>query len=63
MVWHSFELEDRLKVELTQEKSKIIEFHGDKNIEFEVFGEIIGDARNAGVEDFIFATKQTASSD
>jgi biopolymer transport protein ExbD len=57
------ELEDRLKVELTQEKSKTIEVHGDKNIEFEVFGKIIGDARNAGVEDFIFATKQSASSD
>jgi biopolymer transport protein ExbD len=56
-------LEDRLKVELTQEKSKIIEVHGDKNIEFEVFGKIIGDARNAGAEDFIFATKQSASSD
>jgi hypothetical protein len=50
-------------VELTQEKSKIIKFHGDKNIEFEVFGMIIRDARNAGVENFIFATKQTASSD
>jgi hypothetical protein len=35
-------------VELTQEKSKIIEFHRDKNIEFEVFGEIIGDARMLG---------------
>ena len=32
MVWHSFELENRLKVELTQEKSKNIEFHGDKSI-------------------------------
>lgn len=57
------ELEDRLKVELTQEKSKIIELHGDKNVEFEVFGKIIGVARNAGVEDFILATKQSASSD
>lgn len=57
------ELEDRLKVELTQEKSKIIEVHGDKNIKFEVFGKIIGDARNAGAEDFIFATKQPTSSD
>ena len=57
------DLEDRLKMELTQEKSKIIELHGDKNIEFEIFGKIIGDARNAGVEDFIFATKQSASSD
>ena len=51
-----------MKVELTQVKSEIIEFHGDKNIEFKVFGKIIGDARNAGIEDFIFATKQTASS-
>jgi biopolymer transport protein ExbD len=56
------ELEDRLKVELTQEKSKIIEVHGDKNITFEVFGRIIRNARNAGVEDFIFATKQSTSS-
>ena len=56
------ELEDRLKVELTQEKSKTIEVNGDKNIEFEIFGEIIGVARNAGVEGFIFATKQSASS-
>ena len=57
------ELEDRLRVELTQEKSKIIELHGDKNIEFEVFGKIIENARSAGAEDFIFATKQSASSD
>jgi biopolymer transport protein ExbD len=56
------ELEDRLRVELTQEKSKIIELHGDKNIEFEVFGKIIENARSAGAEDFIFATKQSASS-
>ena len=57
------ELEDRLKVELTQEKSKIIEVHGDKNVEFEIFGEIIRNARNAGVEDFIFATKQSVRLD
>jgi hypothetical protein len=31
--------------------------------DFEVFGKITGDARYAGVEDFIFATKQTSSSD
>lgn len=57
------ELEDRLKVELTQEKSKTIEVHGDKNIEFQVFGKIIGDARNAGAEDFVFATKKSTGSD
>jgi biopolymer transport protein ExbD len=57
------ELGSRLKVELTQEKSKIIEVHGDKNIEFQIFGKIIGDARNAGAEDFVFATKKSASSD
>jgi biopolymer transport protein ExbD len=60
--FYSDELKDRLKMELTKEKSKNIEFHVDKNIEFEVFGEIIGNARNAEVEDFIFETKQTASS-
>ncbi len=57
------ELDARLKAELTQEKSKIIEVHGDKNIEFEVFGKIIRDARNAGAEDFVFATKQSTSAD
>ncbi len=57
------ELGARLKAELTQEKSKTIEVRGDKNIGFEDFGKIISDARNAGVEDFVFATKQTTSTD
>jgi biopolymer transport protein ExbD len=55
------ELQDRLKTELDQGKTNTIEVHGDKNIEFEIFGKIIGEARKAGAEDFIFATEEQRS--
>ena len=57
------DLHDLLRVVLNQAKAKVVEIHGDKNIEFELFGEIIGEARRAGAEDFIFATKRVISMD
>lgn len=57
------ELHDLLRVALNQTKAKVVEIHGDKNIEFELFGEIIGVARRAGAEDFIFATKRNNAQD
>ncbi len=55
------EMEDRLKAELDQGKTHTIEVHGDKNIEFKIFGKIIEEARKAGAEDFIFATAEQRS--
>ncbi len=52
---------DLLLKELTQKlisnKSTIVEIHADKNIEFGSFGNIIELARQAGAEEFIFATE------
>ncbi len=52
------ELEDIVRQELAEGKTKTIEIHGDKNIEFQLFGEIIEKVRRAGAEDFIFATQK-----
>jgi biopolymer transport protein ExbD len=43
---------------LAMNKIKTIEIHGDKNIQFELFGKIIEQIRMAGAEDFIFATEK-----
>ena len=51
-------LQSRVALELTQHKTKTIEIHGDKNIEFELFGKIIEETRQAGAEDFIFAAQK-----
>lgn len=55
------QLQSRLRDELAGRETKTIEVRGDKNVEFESFGEIIGLARQAGVEDFIFATQDARS--
>ncbi|MFT4578791.1 MAG: biopolymer transport protein ExbD [Nitrospinales bacterium] len=55
------DIQDRLKAVLDQGKTNTIEIHGDKYIEFEIFGKIIGEARKAGAEDFIFATEEQRS--
>ena len=55
------EMEERLKAALGQGKSNTIEVHGDKNIEFEISGKIISEARKAGAEYFIFATEEQRS--
>ncbi|MBC8285069.1 MAG: biopolymer transporter ExbD [Nitrospinae bacterium] len=55
------QLQVRLRDELAERETKTIEVRGDKNAEFESFGEIIGLARNAGIEDFIFATQEQQS--
>ena len=52
----SDELQSQMEQVLAQTKIKAVEIHGDKNIQFELFGRLIGKVRAAGVEDFIFAT-------
>lgn len=51
------ELQSLLEQVLAQTKIKSVEIHGDRNIEFELFGRIIEAIRRAGVEDFIFGTQ------
>ncbi len=50
------ELQSQVEQVLAQTKIKAVEIHGDKNIQFELFGSLIEQIRAAGVEDFIFAT-------
>jgi len=58
---HLDALPEELKKQFSSEKKKTVEIQADKNIEFGLFGKIIGMAREAGAEDFIFATEHTAS--
>jgi len=51
-------LKDLMIQALAMNKIKTIEIHGDKNIQFELFGKIIEQIRMAGAEDFIFATEK-----
>ena len=51
------ELQSQVEQVLAQNKFKAVEIHGDRNIEFALFGRIIEEIRRAGVEDFIFATQ------
>ena len=46
-----------LQLELNNHEKKIIEIKADKNIAFELFGEVIEVARKAGAEDFVLATE------
>lgn len=52
---------ESLLLELTNRsklnKKTVVEVQADKNIEFELFGEILSSARLAGIEEFIFTTK------
>jgi len=50
-----------LKKVLASKKNITVEIHADKNIEFELFGNIIELSRQAGVEEFIFATERKNS--
>ena len=53
---------DALPVQLEKmvngQKNTIISIHADKVIEFELFGQVIELAKQAGAEDFILATEQ-----
>jgi biopolymer transport protein ExbD len=55
----SEDLLEEFKKQFSAEQKKTVEIQADKNIEFGLFGKIIGMAREAGAEDFIFATEHT----
>ena len=45
-------LEEKIK----EKKNTVVSIHADKAIEFELFGKVIGLAKQAGAEDFMLAT-------
>ena len=45
-----------LEKKISQKKNTVISIHADKAIEFELFGKVIGLAKQAGAEDFMLAT-------
>jgi biopolymer transport protein ExbD len=49
-------LPTHLENKISAEKNTVISIHADKAIEFELFGKVIGIAKQAGAEDFILAT-------
>jgi biopolymer transport protein ExbD len=56
---HKNNLKDSLSEKLQGHESKVVIIEGDKKIEFELFGEIIDIAKQAGATDFILATEPT----
>ncbi|MBL7020146.1 MAG: biopolymer transporter ExbD [Nitrospinaceae bacterium] len=53
------ELPGQLEKKISEKKNTVISIHADKVIEFELFGNIIAIAKQAGAEDFMLATGQT----
>ena len=51
-------LRGQLEKIVSGQKETVISIHADKIIEFELFGQVIELAKQAGVEDFILATEQ-----
>jgi len=51
-------LPGQLEKKIDGQKNTIISIHADKVIEFELFGQVIEIAKQAGAEDFILATEQ-----
>jgi biopolymer transport protein ExbD len=51
-------LPSQLEQKVRIQKNIIISIHADKAIEFELFGQVIEHAKQAGAEDFIMATEQ-----
>ena len=49
-------LPTHLENKISEKKNTVISIHADKAIEFELFGKVIGLAKQAGAEDFILAT-------
>ena len=45
-----------LEEKIDEKKNTVISIHADKAIEFELFGKVIGLAKQAGAEDFMLAT-------
>ena len=52
-------LSEQLKDKFNLNENEIVEIHADKNIQFELFSNIIALARQAGAKEFIFATENT----
>ena len=51
-------LQGQLESKIRGQKNTVISIHADKIIEFELFGQVIEIAKQAGAEDFILATEQ-----
>ena len=51
-------LQGQLESKIRGQKKTVISIHADKVIEFELFGQVIELAKQAGAEDFILATEQ-----
>ncbi len=51
-------LPGQMKKKVSEQKNTVISIHADKVIEFELFGQVIDHAKQAGAEDFILATDQ-----
>ena len=51
-------LQGQLESKIREQKNTVISIHADKVIEFELFGQVIELAKQAGAEDFILATEQ-----
>ena len=51
-------LQGQLESKIRGKKNTVISIHADKVIEFELFGQVIELAKQAGAEDFILATEQ-----
>ena len=51
-------LQGQLESKVRGQKNTVVSIHADKVIEFELFGQVIELAKQAGAEDFILATEQ-----
>ena len=51
-------LQGQLEIKIRGQKNTVLSIHADKVIEFELFGQVIELAKQAGAEDFILATEQ-----
>ena len=51
-------LPEQMEKKVNEQKNTVISIHADKVIEFELFGQVIELAKQAGAEDFILATEQ-----
>ena len=49
-------LPSKLEEKINEKKNTVVSIHADKAIEFELFGKVIGLAKQAGAEDFMLAT-------
>ena len=56
------ELLPALEIKLRDRKEKIVEIQADKNVEFELFGNVINVAKQAGSVGLVLATDSSESS-